>query len=259
MTGMETGFNNQRMKKVLALDSSGLVASVAVVEGDGMGSNLLAEYTVNYKKTHSQTLLPMLDEIVQMIELDLESIDAIAVAAGPGSFTGLRIGSATAKGLGLALDKPLVAVPTLDGLAYNLYGTEKVICPLMDARRNQVYTGIYEFRQGRLERIEAPMAVDIMEIARKLCALGREVIFLGDGVPVYRHRLTEVLMAELSFAGKRHYYAPAHLNKQRAGAVGTLALQYLREGRVETAAEHQPDYLRLSQAERERAEKGQKS
>ena len=99
--------------KILAIDSSGLVASVAVVEDD----NMLAEYTINYKKTHSQTLLPMLGEISKMIELDLKSVDAIAVAAGPGSFTGLRIGSATAKGLGLALDKPLISVPTVDALA----------------------------------------------------------------------------------------------------------------------------------------------
>lgn len=103
--------------RILGLDSSGIVASVAVVEDDV----LVAEYTINYKKTHSQTLLPMLDEIVKMTELDLESIDAIAVAAGSGSFTGLRIGSATAKGLGLALKKPLVAIPTVEGLAYNLY------------------------------------------------------------------------------------------------------------------------------------------
>ena len=108
--------------KILAIDSSGLVASVAVVEDD----NMLAEYTINYKKTHSQTLLPMLGEISKMIELDLKSVDAIAVAAGPGSFTGLRIGSATAKGLGLALDKPLISVPTVDALAYNLCGTDKL-------------------------------------------------------------------------------------------------------------------------------------
>ena len=99
--------------KILALDSSGLVASVAVAEDD----NLIGEYTVNYKKTHSQTLLPMLDAVAKMIDLDLETVDAIAVAKGPGSFTGLRIGSATAKGLGLALDKPIVEIPTVDGLA----------------------------------------------------------------------------------------------------------------------------------------------
>lgn len=132
--------------KILALDSSGLVASVAVVEDN----QLLAEYTVNYKKTHSQTLLPMLDEIAKMIELDLETIDAIAVAAGPGSFTGLRIGSATAKGLGLALKKPLIPVPTVDALAYNLYDSTGVICPMMDARRKQVYTGIYRFADHEL-------------------------------------------------------------------------------------------------------------
>ena len=127
--------------KLLALDSSGLVASAAILHDD----ELVAEYTVNYKKTHSQTLLPMVDEIVSMTETDLGQVDAIAVAAGPGSFTGLRIGSATAKGLGLALKKDLVPVPTLEGLAYNYYGYPGLICPVMDARRQQVYTGIYRF------------------------------------------------------------------------------------------------------------------
>ncbi len=236
--------------KVLALDSSGLVASVAVVEDDGVCGNLLAEYTVNYKKTHSQTLLPMLDEIAKMIELDLNTIDAIAVAAGPGSFTGLRIGSATAKGLGLALEKPLVHIPTVDALAYNLYGTDRIICPLMDARRNQVYTGIYEFCDNALKVIEPQTVVGIDDITKKLCELEREVIFLGDGVPVYIEALTERLMA-----GQKFSFAPSHLSKQRAGAVAALAVQYIREGKTESAADHRPDYLRLSQAERERAEK----
>ena len=119
--------------RILALDSSSLVAGVAVLESENekKDAQTIAEYTVNYKKTHSQTLLPMLDEIVKMTELDLDTIDAIAIASGPGSFTGLRIGSATAKGLGLALKKPLVEVPTLEGLAYNLCGTEGLICPIM--------------------------------------------------------------------------------------------------------------------------------
>ena len=104
--------------RILALDSSGLVASVAVVEKIEEEEQVIAEYTVNYKKTHSQTLLPMLDTVSDMIELDLKTIDAIAVAGGPGSFTGLRIGSATAKGLGLAMNKPLIHIPTLEGLAY---------------------------------------------------------------------------------------------------------------------------------------------
>lgn len=228
--------------KILALDSSGLVASVAIVSDD----TLLAEYTVNYKKTHSQTLLPMLDEVAKMIELDLDSVDAIAVAAGPGSFTGLRIGSATAKGLGLALGKPLVHIPTVDALACNLYGCGSLICPLMDARRSQVYTGIYTFEDGELRIIkeQSPMAVE--QIAEELNALGREVVFLGDGVPVYREMLSTLMKVP-------YRYAPANMNRQRAASVAVLAQQYVKAGKTETAAEHAPDYLRLSQAERERA------
>ncbi len=236
--------------RILALDSSGLVASVAVVEGGVLEAQTIAEYTVNYKKTHSQTLLPMLDEVARMTELDLDSIDAIAVAAGPGSFTGLRIGSATAKGLGLALDKPLIHIPTLEGLAYNLCGTDHIVCPIMDARRGQVYTGIYEFDNDRLIVLEDQMAVGIEELGQRLHSYDRKVVFLGDGVPVFKEALMEQIMA-----GREIAFAPAHLNRQRAAAVGALAIRYYREGKMETAAEHQPDYLRVSQAERERKER----
>ena len=154
--------------RILALDSSGLVASVAVVEDGAVDDQVIAEYTVNYKKTHSQTLLPMLDEIVKMTELDLHTVDAIAVAGGPGSFTGLRIGSATAKGLGLALEKPLIHILTLEGLAYNLCGIADVVCPIMDARRGQVYAGIYEFDGQKLHILEDQMAVPIEELGEKI-------------------------------------------------------------------------------------------
>lgn len=236
--------------RILALDSSGLVASVAVIEAGTTEDITIAEYTVNYKKTHSQTLLPMLDEIAEMTELDLASIDAIAVAAGPGSFTGLRIGSATAKGLGLALHKPLLHIPTLEGLAYNLCGTDKIVCPIMDARRGQVYTGIYEFDGDRLVVLEDQMAISIEELGTKLGIYDREIIFLGDGVPVFKEALAERIMV-----GKKISFAPAHMNRQRAASVGALGICYYKEGRMETAAEHQPDYLRMSQAERERKER----
>lgn len=229
--------------RILALDSSGLVASVAVVEDD----KLLAEYTVNYKKTHSQTLLPMLDEIGKMIELDLSAVDAIAVACGPGSFTGLRIGSATAKGLGLALDKPLISVPTVDALAYNLYGTDKLVCPIMDARRSQVYTGVYEFEDRILHVLKPQMAISVEELTSLLNEMGREVIFLGDGVPVYQEVIDRLIKVPC-------HYAPAHVNKQRAAAVAALGELYMKMGKIEDARDHQPNYLRLSQAERERAE-----
>ena len=228
--------------KILGLDSSGIVASVAIVEDDV----LIAEYTVNYTKTHSQTLLPMLDEIAKMTELDLNSIDAIAVAAGPGSFTGLRIGSATAKGLGLALKKPLIAIPTVEGLAYNLYDISGLICPIMDARRKQVYTGIYRFTDHQLKVVEDQMAVPMETVIEKLNQYGEAVTFLGDGVPVFHELIAEKMTVPYSFA-------PAHVNKQRAAAVATLGEIYYRQGKTETAMEHVPDYLRVSQAERERA------
>lgn len=230
--------------RILALDSSGLVASVAIVEEE----QTIVEYTVNYKKTHSQTLLPMLDEVVKMTEMDLQTIDAIAVSGGPGSFTGLRIGAATAKGLGLALEKPLIHIPTVDGLAYQLYGTEGLICPIMDARRSQVYTGVYRFVKGRFEVVEEQMAISVEELIDKLNQYGEQVTFLGDGVPVYGNRLQEGLKVS-------YFFAPAHQNRQSAAAVGALAVQYYQLGKLESAAEHQPDYLRVSQAERERAER----
>ena len=248
--------------RILAIDSSGLVATVAVVEEENEISKTIAEYTINYKKTHSQTLLPMIDTMGKMIELDLKSIDAIAVAGGPGSFTGLRIGSATAKGLGLALEKPLIHVPTVDGLAYNLYGCQDIICPIMDARRKQVYTGMYTFARRELEGsketelvldvLEAQNASPIDELIERLNIHGRPVVFLGDGVPVYQDVIREKMRVPFSFA-------PASANRQRAAVVGALGIQYYKEGKFETAMEHQPDYLRVSQAERERAEKERKA
>ena len=172
--------------RILALDSSGLVATVAILEDE----QTIAEYTVNYKKTHSQTLLPMLDEIVKMTEFDLSTVDAIAVAGGPGSFTGLRIGSATAKGLGLALDKPLIHIPTVDGMAYQLFGNGGLICPIMDARRNQVYTGIYRFEKD-FEIVEEQMAISVQELIEKLNAYGEKVTFMGEGAPVDKAQLEE--------------------------------------------------------------------
>lgn len=233
--------------KILALDSSGLVASVALAEDD----NLIAEYTIQYKKTHSQTLLPMLDEIRNMVELDLSDVDAIAVAAGPGSFTGLRIGSATAKGLAFAMEKPIVPVPTLEGLAYQMYGTDAAVCPIMDARRSQVYTGIYEFVSGKngydMRVIKEQCAVSFDEIAEALNRLGRRAVFVGDGIPVFRERMAEVMQVP-------YILAPAHRNRQSAACIAALGSVYYAQGKVVSGAEHVPEYLRLSQAERERAE-----
>ena len=200
---------------LLAVESSGLVASVALMSDDV----LMGEFTTNFKKTHSQTLLPMLDEMVRMVGVELKDVDAIVVSKGPGSFTGLRIGAATAKGLGLALDKPLIGVPTVD-----------------------------TFGSGGFKVLRGQEAVSIEAVVQRLEEMGKPVIFLGDGVPVYRDFIEAHLQTP-------HEYAPAHLSRQRAGALAAIGKLYWEAGRSESAAELRPEYLRLSQAERERMER----
>lgn len=229
--------------KILALESSSMVASAALISEE----NLIAEYTINHKKTHSQTLLSMIDEIVSMSETNLEEIDAIAVSGGPGSFTGLRIGSATGKGLGLALKKPMIHIPTMDAMAYNFFGTDKLICSMMDARRHQVYAGIYECNENLVIKCEQDLLL-IEEIVERLNEMGGEVILLGDGVSVN----LEYIQSNLKVP---YLIAPAHLNRNKASSVAALAIQYYKEGKIEDACEHLPNYLRASQAERELKEK----
>lgn len=236
--------------KVLGIDSSSLVASVALVTDD----ILTAEYTVDFKKTHSQTLLPMLDEITRLLELDLATVDAIAVAAGPGSFTGLRIGAATAKGLGLALKKPLIHVPTVDALAYNMWGAAGLVCPIMDAKRSQVYTGLYHL-ENDIQVVMEQCPMDMHELVRMLNERGEKVIFLGDGVPVYKGIIEEEMQAP-------YVFAPAQMNRQRASCVAALGMRaFMAEQSgadaykgafLVDAADFTPDYLRKSQAERQR-------
>ncbi len=226
--------------RVLAIDSSSTVASVAIVEEE----KIIGEYTINNKITHSQTLLPMIDDMFKVSEIELDTIDAIAITSGPGSFTGLRIGSATAKGLGQALNKPLVEVPTLEAMAYNFFDTEKIICPIMDARRNQTYTAAYKLEGGELKTVIAGEAIGIEELVDKLNECNEDVIFVGDGIPVFREYIENNVKNKVVFA-------PTHLNRQRAGSVGALALKYLNEGKTVAASDFKPDYFRKSQAERE--------
>ena len=228
--------------KILSIDSSGLVASVAIMEDETM----IAEYTVNNKMTHSQTLLPMIDEIFSLTQTDKESLDAIAIAAGPGSFTGLRIGAATAKGLGLALDIPIIRVPTVDALAYNITGFEGLVCPMMDARRDQVYTALYSFGSGKLITHIEGEAVSVDEMIDRINSLGKEVIFLGDGADAYKQIIESRVTVPYSLA-------PAHLNRQNAASVAVLGSVLYAEGKTVNADDHSPTYLRVSQAEREGA------
>ena len=249
---------------ILGIESSGLTASAAVMT-DG---RLVSEYTVNNKKTHSQTLLPMISEVMSSAGLETKELDCIAISRGPGSFTGLRIGSATAKGLGLALDKKVAEVSTLEVLAYNLIEAKDcILCPIMDARRQEVYTAAYEAGESdpvnaslgneseeatgnRPLRIVIPeKACPLDELLRELEGLNKKVLFNGDGVPVYSEYIKENFKGEYAFASNT-------LLLQRAASVAALGTIMYEAGEIIDADAHVPVYLRKSQAERELAAKG---
>ncbi len=229
--------------KILALDTSGIVATVAIVED----TKTIAEFTINHKKTHSQTIMPMLDTIIKSVDFELNTIDYIAVASGPGSFTGLRIGAGTAKGLAHALGKKIIPIPTLDGLAYNIFQTNKIICPIMDARCNQVYSAFYIWNnKNKIQRYTDYLAESIDAIIDKALFImfeeGEDIIFLGDGVSIYMDKLKNAL-------GENNcMFAPPNCNMQRATSIASLALEL--ENLAINHSEFAPFYIRKSQAER---------
>ena len=225
---------------ILAVDSSGLVASAAILSDDVIRS----EYIVCNKLTHSETLMPMIDEVIRSSGLKAGDMDAVAVAMGPGSFTGLRIGSATVKGLAEAIGKPVIEVPTVNALAQNMAGYDGNIVPLMDARRNETYTGIFTFSGDKLTVLREQCAVPLGDILEDVNERGKKTVFLGDGVRVFADRINAVCTVPFVFA-------PPGLRLQRASSVAVLAGRYYREGIFSDAAEHKPVYLRVSQAERE--------
>jgi tRNA threonylcarbamoyl adenosine modification protein YeaZ len=227
---------------ILAIDSSGLVASSAILS-EGV---IRAEYSVCNKLTHSETLMPMIDQVIASSGLTLKDMEAIAVAEGPGSFTGLRIGSATAKGLAEAGQLPVIAVPTVDALAQNMAYTDGLIVPLMDARRNETYTGIYRFDGEELTVLRKQCAIPLTEILEDINSRGEKTVFNGDGVRVFEDQIKQICKVP-------YLLAPASLRLQRASSVAVLAEKYYQKGISQDAAEHRPVYLRVSQAEREGA------
>lgn len=246
---------------ILGVEAAAGVAGAAITCDD----RLLAEIYYNNKKTHSQTILPMIKEVLEESGYSDKTgeIDGIAVTAGPGSFTGLRIGSATVKGLAYAWKKPILAVPTMDSMAVLGAGLTGLVCPIMDARRNQVYTGIYsytaepkyDFPQSvkledniymNCELQQTSMGID--ELADKLNSIGEAVTFLGDAVLLHREFLKSSVSNAVSFM-------PAYANTGRAAAVAVLGKAYLEQGKQQDSFEHAPDYLKVSQAERVRNER----
>lgn len=222
---------------ILAIDSCSNVATAAILtEG-----RLVAEFVLNNKTTHSTKLLPQIEIMMNNSQIAFSDIDLFAVTVGPGSFTGERIGVATAKALAHAVKKPMVGVSSLMALAYNLPYTEYLICPIMDARREQVYTATYKWMGGKLSVINNDRAMALSDLLEEF---DENVIFLGDGVPAFRDVIKQKL-------GSLAHFATENLLDLRGGSVGLCALEEYKKGNVCDYATLVPTYLRLSQAERE--------
>lgn len=226
--------------KILSIDSSTSSASCAVIEDN----KLLGEITLNDKKQHSVILMPLIDSLLNNLKLTITDIDGFAVSSGPGSFTGLRIGIATVKGLSDATQKPFIGVSTLDALAFNLAYTDGIVCPIIDALRDNVYTALYSFKDGELNKLTDYMAIHIDELISILEEKNsNSVSFIGDAIPKFKDKLSA------SFSNV--YFAPNHLNLARASSLGELALSSLKNGIYDNSLTFAPIYLRKSQAERE--------
>ena len=222
--------------KILALETSAKSVSTAVVEN---GAPLAYAYQCT-GLTHSRTLMPMVDAMLKNAELTLGDMDAVAVAAGPGSFTGLRIGIAAVKGLAWAADKPCFGVSTLEAMAQNLAHMDGLLVCAMDARRNQVYNALFEAKSGVLTRLTPDRAIAVTALAEELRGETRRLLVLGDGGRLCRDGLAQL--------GVESELAPAQLLYQNAVGVGLAA----EHGTPVSAQELAPVYLRISQAERER-------
>lgn len=216
---------------IFGVDTCSAAATSAIFDGE----KLLAQTVINHKKTHSQKIMPQIENLFSLSELSLNDIDAFAAAVGPGSFTGVRIGVATVKGMAQALDKPCIPVSTLEALAYPLSCFSGIVCPILDARRGQVYNALFE--NG--ERICDDRALALSELLEELN--GKAVIFCGDGVAPYR----EEILSKKPDAK----FAPKILTMNIAGAVCEVAYKKYEKGKAVTAHELIPSYVRLSQAE----------
>lgn len=225
--------------KLLALESSAKAASCAILSENG----LLATAWQATGLTHSRTLLPMVEDMLRNSGLTVQDMDAIAVAAGPGSFTGLRIGIATVKGLAWAADKPCIPVSTLEAMAWPLAHVDGTIVCAMDARRQQIYNAVFRAQAGNLVRLRPDRAVSLEELSADLAALDAPFHIVGDGAGLCYDALTQ--------HGIPSVLAPAHLRLQSAAGVAMAAARLWPSAAV-TAQELAPTYLRLSQAERER-------
>lgn len=227
--------------KILSLDTTAEICSAALCDG----TKLIAELTVNTGNTHSETLLPVVEQILKITDTNIDEIDCFACSTGPGSFTGVRIGVATVKGLAYGKNKPCVSVSTLEALAYNLSGFEGILCPVMNARRNQVYNALFECVGGNIKRLCPDRAISIDELDEELSSCEKPIYLVGDGYGITAN----------GFKKTKPQFVPERSRYQSAYSVSCCALKQYENGQALTDAALVPIYLRPSQAERERNER----
>lgn len=227
--------------KILALDSSAVVGSVALCED----TRMIAHYTLNTGNTHSQTLLPMIESALKSAEWEIDDLDLLAVSQGPGSFTGVRIGIATVKGLAFGKNIPCAGVSTLEALAYNLRYYNGILCPVMNARRAQVYNALFACENGVLTRLCPDRAISIAELDGELVSMDQPVYLVGDGYDITLDGLEKTTVVPV----------PDELRYQSGYSVALCGLAAYKRGESVDDATLAPVYLRPSQAERERNER----
>ncbi|MBO7184819.1 MAG: tRNA (adenosine(37)-N6)-threonylcarbamoyltransferase complex dimerization subunit type 1 TsaB [Oscillospiraceae bacterium] len=231
---------------ILAFETSAKAAGVALHDG----SKLLAESYQNTGLTHSQTLMVMAEDLLKQCSLTVQDVTHVAVAAGPGSFTGVRIGVAAAKGFAWGGELPCVGVSTLEAMARNLGVYEGTVCAVMDARRSQVYNGLFTVRGGMLERSSEDRAIALADLKQELKALEGPIYLVGDGANLTYNTLSSEIPNLI--------LPPEHRLHQRGAGVALAALEKIAAGEITDGAALEPNYLRLSQAEREKIEKENK-
>ena len=231
---------------ILAVDTSGIVASVAIANEN----KILGEINLNYKQNHSVTIMPIIDNLLKMLEMDLEDINYFAFSKGPGSFTGLRIGAATVKAMAHTLNKKIIPISTLEVMAYNRIDIGRFIVPIIDAKAERVFAGIYKNENGILEPILEEQATTIKELLSYILDNDIEPIFLGDGSIAYKNIIKQHF--------KDENFAPISLNMQKASSVASLAFLYEKQQKYVDYNNVEIEYLRKAQAERELEERKNK-
>lgn len=226
--------------KILAVDTSTQVSTIAIVDD----MKVLGEFTINNKKTHSQKLIPLIEYLLNEIDLKINDLDILAATNGPGSFTGLRIGITTIKALSYVVKKPVIGISTLEALAYNVHGSNNLVCPILDARNRNIYAGVYKWEESSYKSIKENLFLSIDEFIDYLKSKNERCVFLGDAVFIYRDYLQSKL-------GEKCEFANYNLITQRGASVAIAALEKFKNGFTENCYNIEPFYLNKSQAERE--------